>query len=520
MRHNLPVTNHEFQFQDDELLMSTTDSKGYLTHCNAAFARVSGFSMEELMGQPHNLVRHPDMPPEAFKDMWTTIGRGRSWKGLVKNRRKDGSFYWVHAHVTPIMQGGKPVGYMSVRAKPSREQVKAAEQLYARLAQERDKPQPSVRLHAGHVRTQGISNLLGKMQRASWTQRVAAVLLPVLLMGCVPQWLGWTAVWQQAVQLLAMLVWSGLGLAWLHRTLTAPFQQVQQFSEELARCQLDTQAPVVPGRHPVALLMENLQQVHFNLRAVVGDARQEIDGFNHLSNDLSGSALSLSQRTELQAERLQQTASAMTQLAGSVQQSQQTTEEVQQQSSQSAHLAQRGGQAVQQVEDMVRQLRDSSQQMGQIITTIESIAFQTNILALNAAVEAARAGEQGRGFAVVAGEVRTLAQRSAEAAKEIKVLISSSNDRIHQGAERMQDASATISQVVQSVAQVSHLVQEIVNTSREQALGIAEVDRALGELDSVTQENARMSEISAHSAGHMSNNAGVLHRTLEVFRMR
>jgi aerotaxis receptor len=175
---------------------------------------------------------------------------------------------------------------------------------------------------------------------------------------------------------------------------------------------------------------------------------------------------------------------------------------------------------MQKVEDMVHQLRDSSQQMGQIITTIESIAFQTNILALNAAVEAARAGEQGRGFAVVAGEVRTLAQRSAEAAKEIKRLISGSNDRIHQGAERMQEASATISQAVQSVAQVSQLVQEIVETSREQALGIAQVDRAIGELDAVTQENARMSEVSAHSAGHMSSNAGVLHRTLEVFRMR
>ena len=520
MRQNLPVTPHEFSFPDDELLMSTTDSQGNITHCNAASVRVSGFSMEELMGQPHSMVRHPDMPPEAFRDMWATIGHGRSWKGIVKNRRKDGSFYWVHAHVTPIMQAGKPVGYMSVRAKPTRDQVQAAEQLYTRLAQERGKGQPGMVLHAGHARLLGLRNLLGKLQRANFTVRIAAVLLPLVVMGCLPALMGWTALWQVGLQAAAMLLWALLGLSWLHRTLTVPFVQTHRFAKQLASCELDRKLPQVPGRHPMALLMEHLHQVYFNLRAVVGDARHEIDSFSQLSSDLSGSARSLSQRTEMQAERLQQAAAAMTELAGSVEQSQQTTEEVLQQSGHSARLAERGGQAMQKVEDMVHQLRDSSQQMGQIITTIESIAFQTNILALNAAVEAARAGEQGRGFAVVAGEVRTLAQRSAEAAKEIKVLISGSNDRIHQGAERMHEASATISQAVQSVAQVSQLVQEIVETSREQALGIAQVDRAIGELDAVTQENARMSEVSAHSAGHMSSNAGVLHRTLEVFRMR
>ena len=116
MRENLPVFDREFDYPADELLMSTTDSRGHITHCNAAFERVSGYSMQELMGQSHNMVRHPDMPSEAFRDMWATIGHGRSWKGMVKNRRKDGSFYWVEAHVTPIMQNGKPVGYMSVRA--------------------------------------------------------------------------------------------------------------------------------------------------------------------------------------------------------------------------------------------------------------------------------------------------------------------------------------------------------------------------------------------------------------------
>ena len=119
MRVNLPVSNSEYDFPGNELLMSTTDSKGVIAHCNAAFMRVSGFTMDELMGQPHSLVRHPDMPPEAFKDMWSTIGHGRCWTGIVKNRRKNGDHYWVRANVTPIMEGGRPQGYLSVRTKPA-----------------------------------------------------------------------------------------------------------------------------------------------------------------------------------------------------------------------------------------------------------------------------------------------------------------------------------------------------------------------------------------------------------------
>ena len=191
MRENLPVFDREFDYPADELLMSTTDSRGHITHCNAAFERVSGYSMQELMGQPHNMVRHPDMPSEAFRDMWATIGHGRSWKGMVKNRRKDGSFYWVEAHVTPIMQNGKPVGYMSVRAKPTREQVQAAQALYAKLDVQRGKSHPEVSLHAGHVRRTGWRNQLGKLQRFSFTTRMAWMMLPIFVVAAAFPWMGW-----------------------------------------------------------------------------------------------------------------------------------------------------------------------------------------------------------------------------------------------------------------------------------------------------------------------------------------
>ena len=269
----------------------------------------------------------------------------------------------------------------------------------------------------------------------------------------------------------------------------------------------------------MALLMERLHQVHINLRAVVGDARHEINSFTHLSRSISAGASNLAQRTDIQASKLQETASTMQVLAQTVVESQQTTHDVMQESEKSAQLATQGGQAMDGVGSLVQSMRQSSQQMGQIIATIESIAFQTNILALNAAVEAARAGEQGRGFAVVAGEVRALAQSSAQAADEIRRLISNSNAQITQGVEGMQSASHTIGDVVQAVAHVSHLMRAMGDATRNQVSGIGQVNAALNDLDRVTQENARQAEESAEAAQGMSSNAAVLGRTLEVFRM-
>lgn len=134
MRHNLPVTGREYPFPQGLSIVTVTDLKGRITYANPAFVELSGYTEAELLGQPHNLVRHPDMPPEAFRDLWATVGAGRPWSGLVKNRRKDGDHYWVQANATPIVRDGRTVGYLSVRTPPQREQVQAAEALYARLA--------------------------------------------------------------------------------------------------------------------------------------------------------------------------------------------------------------------------------------------------------------------------------------------------------------------------------------------------------------------------------------------------
>ena len=519
MRTNLPITDKEYDYPSEELLMSTTDNKGHITHCNAAFIRVSGFTMDELMGQPHNMVRHPHMPPEAFKDMWSTIGNGRNWSGMVKNRRKNGEFYWVRAHVTPIVVNGKPRGYMSVRVKPTADEVRAAEQLYADLARERESGRKTFILHAGHVRRTGWRDYLGKLQRATFTQRLMAMLTLVIVPALLPGWMGWTQPWQLALQAAVVLLAAAWMLGRFHMRITQAFQEANDLARDLAGCNVSNPLPQLNGRHPMALLMERLHQIHINLRAVVGDARHEIKGFANLAGGISESARSLAGRTEQQSSSLEQTASAMEELASTVRQSADTAEQVMRQSDQSATLARQGGEAVNKVGTMVQRIEQSSQKMGQIITTIEGIAFQTNILALNAAVEAARAGEQGRGFAVVASEVRALAHRSAEAAGEIRLLIGDSKTQIESGAVQMEQASKTIEQVVTSVAHVNSLMGEIGVATREQSQGISQVNNAVNDLEQSTQENTRMVDASAKAATDMSSNAGILGRTLDVFRL-
>ncbi|MFY9511037.1 MAG: PAS domain-containing protein, partial [Rubrivivax sp.] len=152
MRLNHPVVDREFPFPPGETLVSTTDLKGRILYCNPAFIAVSGYTKEELLGQPHNLIRHPDMPEEAFRDMWQTIAGGRPWSAAVKNRRKDGSHYWVMANVTPLMEGDVPVGYMSVRTEPAREDIQAAEALYTTMRAEKAAGHSIHRLQSGALR--------------------------------------------------------------------------------------------------------------------------------------------------------------------------------------------------------------------------------------------------------------------------------------------------------------------------------------------------------------------------------
>lgn len=519
MRENFPVVDQEFDFSEDELLMSTTDKRGYIMHCNDAFQRVSGYSTEELIGQPHNLLRHPDMPPEAYKDMWATIGHGRNWQGVVKNRRKDGSYYWVLACVTPLLQGKKPVGYVSVRCKPTREQVREAQALYDLIREQRKTGQPSIRLHSGHVRHNGWRDYVGMLQRANFTERMAVMIAPAFTLALLPPLMQWTAPWQLGLQAGLLLAAVGTALYRLHQRVTLPMDEAIRVSKCLSGCHLDVPVQTLKGRHPLALLMEGFYQTRLILRSVVQDTRGEISKLSHVSEKIASVSGTLSTHTDQQVRSLHSSADEMDRLAQSVNEAQSILHDVVQQTSHSTSLASQGGETMRRVAGLVQGMQASSQQMRSIIATIETIAFQTNLLALNAAVEAARAGEQGRGFAVVASEVRALARHSAQAAREIGELITASNTQTSEGAQQMHDAGLVIEQVVQAVDQVGSLMQTMATVAREQGQGIADAADVLDELEETTQDNAELAHGSAQSSQHMQRESAVLWRTLQVFRV-
>jgi aerotaxis receptor len=517
MRSNHPITQREHEFEGREMLVSTTDRRGVMTHCNHAFAQVSGYEVDELIGQPHNMIRHPDMPASVFKDMWATIGHGKPWTGMLKNRRKNGDHYWVMANVTPMMEDGKPGGYMSVRTQPTREQVEQAQALYATLAREEAAGgRRSVHLEGGKVRLPGLRGRAQRFWGSGVTARLGLVVTAVVLIAMLPHLLGWSLAGNAWVQFAALLLGAVLQLVWFERRINANIKDAERFASEMAACNLTTTL-----RHdrydPLGALPDRLRQIQINLRAVVRDVRQEIDGFTTAAAAIAHGSHDLSARTESQASNLEQTSATMNQLASTLGETAESARQVARHSAHSTDVARQGGEAIEQVSQTMAQITQASKTMGEIVGVIEGIAFQTNILALNAAVEAARAGEDGRGFAVVASEVRALAQRSAMAAKDIRVLLGSSADQIGQGARQMAQAAATVREVVGAVRTVGELVNQITQASQEQASGVSQVNEAVSQLDAMTQQNAALVEASAASAETLNRRTDTLQRSVGVF---
>lgn len=513
MRNNQPVTQQEFDYPAHAKLVSITDTQGNIVHCNKAFVSVSGFTYAELIGQPHNLIRHPDMPTEAFRDMWDTIGRGMPWTALVKNRRKSGDHYWVKANVTPIVEQGQVVGYLSVRTKPSRQQIEQAERLYAELRSDR----PSFGLRRGRVQRHG---LLGLVDAWGYTTARLRLTLLLALTMCVliaidhlvPPGLATSS------QAAAALVGMGLSLWWFEKNVSKPLGEADRLARSVAACNL-TERIEPHGPEPIASLMLGLSQIQVNLQAVIGDVRAEVDGFSQSAKEIADASLDLSRRTESQASALEQTAASMEEISATVKHTSTNADAMTRQTSHSAHLATNSQSAIHGVSLKMKEIETSSGRMGDIIATIQSIAFQTNILALNAAVEAARAGEHGRGFAVVAGEVRALAQRSAGAANEIKDLIQSSVEQVSGATREMARCIGSIDEVVQEVASASSLVQEIKLAMDEQAEGLMQINSAVVQLDNVTQQNAAMVEQSTAAARTLSAGSESLKRSVSVFKL-
>ncbi len=305
---------------------------------------------------------------------------------------------------------------------------------------------------------------------------------------------------------------------WQILSIIRPLNVAVQVAQTVAAGDLRSQV-VVESRDETGQLLQALKEMNASLIRIVTQVRGGTETIATASSQIAAGNMDLSSRTEEQASSLEETASSMEELTSTVQQNASNAEQANQLVAAASAVASKGGAAVSEVVQMMASINASSQKIVDIIGVIDGIAFQTNILALNAAVEAARAGEQGRGFAVVASEVRSLAQRSAAAAKEIKTLIGTSVDNVDAGSKLVSQAGSTMDEVVSSVKRVSDIIGEIASASREQSMGIEQINVAITQMDQVTQQNAALVEQAAAAAEAMQNQAGGLAEVVQVFRL-
>lgn len=546
MRNNQPVTQKEFLVRPDCAIISYTDAKGQITYVNDEFVEYAGFDREELLGKPHNVIRHPDMPQEAFRDMWATLKSGRAWQGMVKNRRKNGDHYWVKATATPHPSGG----YMSVRLKPSREEVNEAEALYRRMRE------------GSRDRLAGGKHLPGLMASLSYAYANLSlrtrVLLPMvfflLAMSAVTLWqlLGITdpAVGRVVFSVLAGLGISGVvALAWLFLILqnqTQRLQRLKQVALEIGSGNLVVESPL-GNRDEIGDVFNAVQIMRNRLFEIAFQMAQSAQSLNRSAGEMLAASERASQGAQEQSSASASMAAALEELSASVDQIGQNALSAHAASAEAGELARGGAEAVYSSSREIARIADTvkhsstrmkdlerlSDNIGQIISTIREIADQTNLLALNAAIEAARAGEHGRGFAVVADEVRNLAERTARSTVEISDMVTQiqkqtdsaaaeMEESVHQvsgGVEKALEAGQSVAEIEQGTQRVVQATQDIQHLLQEQGQAAREVAETLEGIARLADSNAAQASQALVAGRHVQETTRVLDELQRQFKV-
>lgn len=504
MLNNSAVTQRNIPVPADCNILSTTDLKGRITSVNQEFIDISGYSAKELIGHGHNILRHPDMPAAAFEHLWQTIQAGQSWRGVVKNRCKNGDHYWVDAFVSPIYEQGKIVEYQSVRRQPSEEQISRAEALYAQLQQGKS---PNTRPH----------NLTASLVKLNLIPAAIAVALSLTL-ALSQTMIIWMLVASVLLSLSAQL--------WL----LSPFSEVKSSRNDTLTTQI-LQYIYCGSRHPAATITFNLQKLKGEQAALTGRMCFVADQLQDSSSQVSVYMKKLDDNIQAQFSETEQVATAMHQMTASItdvaanaQINADTGVELQsgfdnclQISTQSHHLINRLQSSLIQADSKLSELADNSQRITGVLEVITALADQTNLLALNAAIEAARAGDAGRGFSVVAAEVRELANRTQQSVSEIGKIVSGIKhssqqtiDAMAQGKKLGDECVVQTDMLANAITQLSQQTQHSIDASRliavavQQQSTVAEaINYSMHQISELAANNHEVSQTCQHHAKHL-----------------